>query len=295
MKKLFSLFAAAVMAVSMMAATTFTYSSSVDAQTKDGFTVTLAQGTGQNEPKAVNNYDTKVDEVRLYLGNTITVSGASITGVELTFTKQGAKDYATLSADGGNLVSGGTSTSNNDPKTDVWTGSATSVTFELGTKGQRILTKVVVYGEGGDTPTPPTPVGDEITVAEAEAIAGALKDNETTTTTYTIKGYVGTLFDPDFYLVAEAGGRSDLQVYKPTVDRALTKGDYVQVVGKLKKYISKAGKTTLEVVSATVTHIPGTGLAEIMQNAKVKKMFMKGQMLILKNNQVYDLSGRLIK
>lgn len=148
----------------------------------------------------------------------------------------------------------------------------------------------------GGTPTPPTPVGDEITVAEAEAIAGALKDNETTTTTYTIIGYVGTLYDGgDFYLVSEKGGRSDLQVYKPTVDKALTKDDYVKVVGKLQKYVSKKGNTILEVVSATVTHISETGLAEIMQNAKVKKMFMKGQMLILKNNQVYDLSGRLIK
>lgn len=405
MKKLFSLFAAAVMAVSMMAATTFTYGSSVDPQTKDGFTITLAQGAGQNAPKVVNNYETQVDEVRLYLGNTITVSGASITGVELTFTKQGAKDYATLSADAGNLVSGGVSTSNDDPKTDVWTGTASSVTFELGTKGQRILTKIVVYGEGGDTPptpptpptpsgdvtitglnyvdaiyydgywdfdfyndynyeeyyyiypevyfmcdeeatsgtsivgtytamyagywksandsieadddepvgtvtvtcveqgiynfvgsfvgtdgktytwnvqnvevyayngdtyeditltdggtpTPPTPTGDEITIAQAEEIAGALNDNETTTKTYTIKGYVGTLYDSgDFWLVSEPGGRSNLEVYKPTVDKALTKGDYVQVVGKLQKYVSKAGKTILEVVSATVTHIGDT-------------------------------------
>lgn len=105
----------------------------------------------------------------------------------------------------------------------------------------------------------PTPVGDEITVAEAEAIASALKDNEIPSTTYTIIGYVGTLYDSgDFYLVSEKGGRSDLQVYKPTVDRALTKGDYVQVVGKLHKYIPLSGKTTLEVVSATVTHIGDT-------------------------------------
>ncbi len=100
---------------------------------------------------------------------------------------------------------------------------------------------------------------DGISVAEAEQIAAALKDNEITTVTYTIQGYVGTLYDSgDFWLVAEAGGRSNLQVYKPTVDRALTKGDYVQVVGKLQKYVSKAGKQILEVVSATVTHIGDT-------------------------------------
>ncbi|MCQ2310283.1 MAG: hypothetical protein MJZ64_00830, partial [Paludibacteraceae bacterium] len=71
----------------------------------------------------------------------------------------------------------------------------------------------------------PTPVGDEITVAQAEEIAGALAEGATTTETYTINGYVGTLYDEgDFWLVSEAGGRSDLKVYRPTVDRALTKG-----------------------------------------------------------------------
>lgn len=260
----------------------------------------------------------------------------------------------------------------------------------------------------GGTPVPPTPVGDEITIAQAEEIAGALKDNETTTKTYTIKGYVGTLYDSgDFFLVAEAGGRSNLEVYHPTVDKALAKGDYVQVVGKLQKYVSKAGKTILEVVSATVTHIgdtpvpptpvgteinvakaeeiaaalgnneqtaetytvigyavkaydPSSGtqdiwmsdtkgakgnfmakkttstdgtifddeyiavtgkieknfyndkttlqiykgtakhlsetaLLKIMQNVKVKKMLMDGQVIILKGNQIYDLSGRVIE
>ncbi|MCQ2347696.1 MAG: hypothetical protein MJZ65_00735 [Paludibacteraceae bacterium] len=148
----------------------------------------------------------------------------------------------------------------------------------------------------GDTPTPPTPSGDEITVAEAEAIAGALKDNEITSTTYTIIGYVGTLYDSgDFWLVAEAGSKSNLQVYKPTVDYALTKGDYVKVVGKLEKYVSKAGNTVLEVVNATVTHISVTDLTEIMKNAKVKKMLKQGKVIILRDNKIFDLSGMQIR
>ncbi|MCQ2341602.1 MAG: hypothetical protein MJZ48_04025 [Paludibacteraceae bacterium] len=450
MKKLFSLLTMLVLATSaMMAATTFTYSTSVAPQTKDGFTVELGVGDNPNKqaPAAVVNYTTQANEVRMYVDNVITISGASITGVELTFTKQGSKDYATLSASTGNLVSGGTSTSIDDPKTDVWTGSASSITFALGTKGQRILTQIVVYGEGGDTPptpptpsgdvtvtglnyvdaifyedetygdywsfdfyndldeenyivtpyvyfvcnesttagtkiagtwtaydagyfetddeasgvytdeevpvgsltvtcvstgvynfvgsfvgedgktytwtlnnmevyayngdtyeeitltdgggtpTPPTPVGQEITIAEAEAIARALADNETTTVTYTIKGYVGTLFESsgDFYLVEEAGGRSDLEVYHPTVDRALTKGDYVQVVGKLQKYISKQGKTILEVVNATVTHISPSALMELPANVNVKKLMLQHKVLIMHNGHLFNMAGERVK
>lgn len=145
MKKIFSFLAAALLSISAMAATTFTFSNSVDSQTKDGFTVALAKGEGQSAP-AVNT--TNAPEVRLYAKNTITITGTGITRVDLTFSKQGQKPYATLAADGGNLAAGGESTSNEDKKTDTWTGSANSVTFTMGETGQRVLYSIVINGDG---------------------------------------------------------------------------------------------------------------------------------------------------
>ena len=153
MKKIFTLFFA-LTAVLTAAATTFNFTSSdAVSQTKDGITVTLSKASGNNDP-----FFSGSEEMRLYANNTITISGASLTGISLSFAKQGSKDYATLSASTGSLASGGTSTSNTDVKTDMWTGSASSVTFTLGSSGQRIITQIVVNGTGneGGNPSQPT-------------------------------------------------------------------------------------------------------------------------------------------
>jgi hypothetical protein len=158
MKKLFSVMTAVCLSMVMMAATTFTFTDSPDPQSQDGFTVTLAKGTGSTAPAAYDN------GVRLYASNTITVTGESITRIDIVCVKQGKKDYATLTADGGELVTGGTSASADDPKVDVWTGSASSVVFTLGASGQRVIKQVVINGDGTTpTPTPgpdPTPTPD---------------------------------------------------------------------------------------------------------------------------------------
>lgn len=149
MKKIFSFLAAALLSISAMAATTFTYSNSVDKQTKDGFSVTLDKGSGSSAP-VVNTTNTPV--VRLYAKNTITVEGTGITRLDLKFAMgRTDRDYTTASADCGSYVSGGVSTSDTDYKTDVWTGSANKVVITLGDKGQRSLHEIVINGEGGGT------------------------------------------------------------------------------------------------------------------------------------------------
>lgn len=116
---------------------------------QDGVTVSFDKGSGNNPPAWYDN------GLRLYAGNTITVSGSAITTVKLVFTKQGTKPYATLAANTGNLVSGGESSSADDQKADIWTGSATSVTFTLGASGQRLIKQIIVNGDttqvGGGT------------------------------------------------------------------------------------------------------------------------------------------------
>ena len=153
MKKLFTLFAMLAITLSSMATTFKFTSANAVSQTVDGITVTLSKASGNNDPFFSNS-----GEMRLYANNTITVSGTDITSISMTFTKQGSKDYATLSASTGSLVSGGTSTSTSDAKTDTWTGNAQSVTFTLGTTGQRIITELVVNGSGsGSNPSTPDP------------------------------------------------------------------------------------------------------------------------------------------
>ena len=143
MRKIFT-FLMICAAMSMSAATVFNYSDSVEPQTADGFTARLDKGAGNNAPAAYDN------NIRMYANNTITVVGTGITKVELTFTKQGSKAYATLTANAEGLVSGGESTGATDLKTDVWTGSTDSIVFTLGASGQRIIKRIVINRADGE-------------------------------------------------------------------------------------------------------------------------------------------------
>lgn len=135
------------------AATSFTFTSSSDvSQTKDGITVTLSKGAGSNDP-----FFSDGGEMRLYARNTITVTGASVTDISLTFAKQGTKEYATLTTSTGTLTTGGVSTSNTDNRTDTWSGDVASVTFTLGASGQRIIREITVVGNGADPSVPTDP------------------------------------------------------------------------------------------------------------------------------------------
>lgn len=126
--------------------------STADSRTIDGVTVSFGKGTGNVAPTVYDN------GLRLYAGNTVTVSGSGLTTISLTFTKQGTKAYAPLSASEGTLTGGGESTSADDLKTDVWNGSANTVTFTVGTPGQRLIKQIAVGAGGGTTPTDTTTV-----------------------------------------------------------------------------------------------------------------------------------------
>lgn len=145
MKKIFTLMAAAALTLTA-SATTFTFQNETSmVQTKDGITVTLSQGSGNNAPAYYSN------GMRLYANNTITVSGGDLSNIAISCAKQGDKGYASMTASTGKLTSGGESTSGSNIVTDTWTGTAQSVTFTLGT-GQRLIVQVVVNGDGSEIP-----------------------------------------------------------------------------------------------------------------------------------------------
>ena len=261
MKKVFTFVAAALCAVTMSAATTFTFASINDAnKTKNGITLTIAKGGGQNDPA----WNDKASQLRVYAKNTITISGSNITKVELTCGKtKSDKEYASMTADKGNLVSGGQSTTVGSFVTDTWTGNVNEVVFTIGEKGQRCIEEIVVTtngegggegedgddGDGGDEEQD----GETITVAKALEIGDALAKGGKTTTEYLVKGYVVTAYDFDtehknqsFYLSDDKDAERGDFFAKYTTGDIVKEGDLVIVSGNIEKY-EKNGKTTIEI------------------------------------------------
>ena len=138
-------------ALSLFAETEFTFSTSADMnQTKDGITMLIGQGNGQTAPTVTTDYETQKPEMRVYAGNTITISGENLTNIQLVCAKSSSSNniYTGLSASVGVLVSGGVAEDKNDWKVDRWTGSTDLVVFTFsGSKGQRRIKRILIDGE----------------------------------------------------------------------------------------------------------------------------------------------------
>lgn len=151
MKKIFTLLTILCFAWNTKAETEFTFTEATDMnQTIDGITVVIAKGKGNNNPYFTTDYETNLPEMRLYIGNTITISSdIELTNIQLVFSKSSASNklYAGLSASTGDLVSGGESADKNDWKLDTWTGEATEVVFTLTGTGQRRIKRILIDGE----------------------------------------------------------------------------------------------------------------------------------------------------
>lgn len=138
------------LSMSVWGETVFTFAAAGDmSQTIDGISLSIAKGSGQNNPTVTTDYETQQPEMRLYTGNTITISGNELKDIQLVCAKSSSSNnkYTGLSASTGELVSGGEAADKNDWKVDHWTGNATSVVFTLTGKGQRRIQKIVVGGE----------------------------------------------------------------------------------------------------------------------------------------------------
>ena len=111
MKKIFGLLVILCFTLGSYAETVFTFTSAADmSQTKDGFSLVIAKGEGQTAPTVTKDYQTQEPEMRLFVGNTITVSAdETLTDIQMVFAKSSAsnKPYTGLSASVGTLVSGG--------------------------------------------------------------------------------------------------------------------------------------------------------------------------------------------
>ena len=157
MKKLFSLLTLALLTMSAWAAKDVTIDFSaqdyanaevVESLTVDDVTVTFAQGTHQS---TAPTYYTSGTAIRIYVGNTMTVSTAGtdpITKIEFTYASGTGNDWTSACVDDGSYDNG------------VWAGSASSVLFtNRKTNQARIVSMVVTLGgevvEIIDAPTLP--------------------------------------------------------------------------------------------------------------------------------------------
>ena len=151
MKKIFTILSVLCFAFNAVAETEFTFTEATDMnQTIDDITVVVAKGKGNNNPYFTTDYETNLPEMRLYIGNTITISSdIELTNIQLVFAKSSASNklYAGLSASTGDLVSGGESADKNDRKVDTWAGEATQVVFTLTGTGQRQIQRILIDGE----------------------------------------------------------------------------------------------------------------------------------------------------
>lgn len=102
---------------------------------------------------------------------------------------------------------------------------------------------------------------DTVSVAEALAIGNALEDNAYTDNPYVVIGFVTKAYEPDsgytnqnFYMADDPDARGDFYVYRCTPDQKVATGDYLQVFGKIQKYVGSKG-TTIELSYGQAKHV----------------------------------------
>lgn len=102
---------------------------------------------------------------------------------------------------------------------------------------------------------------DTVTVAQALEIGNALEDNAYTDNPYVVIGYVVKAYDPDegktqqnFYMADELNVKGDFYAYKANPDSKIVAGDYVELFGKIQKYVGSKG-TTIELSYGTAKHL----------------------------------------
>ena len=141
---------------------------------------------------------------------------------------------------------------------------------------------------------------DTVSVSEALEIGNALADNAYTDNPYVVIGYVTKAYDPDegktqqnFYMADYPDDRGDFYAYKANPDSKISDGDYIQLFGKIQKYVGQKG-TTIELSYGTATHLEApkvdTIAATVAQAFAVGSALPEGE----KTEDVYAVTGIVI-
>lgn len=155
-------------------------------------------------------------------------------------------------------------------------------------------------------------VAQEVTVAEALAVAQALDVNATSTDYYAITGYISGIVTAyseqygniSFWMSDAADDAQNFQAYRAKCDASiadkLVVGAKVKVTDKLKHYYKAADEEhpddlhTYETNGGgTVILIQGAGVEDINVNVPAVKFIENGRIIILRNGVRYDVQGRI--
>lgn len=149
----------------------------------------------------------------------------------------------------------------------------------------------------------PAPTGDAISVAEALTIGNALADNASTAETYVVEGYVAKLMgtyntqygSQTFFMDSVPGdgtGHYDFEAYQCTLAApGVALGDKVRVTGKILKYVSGSGNTTIEIKQGSVEILSHTAVEELHAKVSASKRIEAGRMVIYQGNRRFTSTG----
>lgn len=150
---------------------------------------------------------------------------------------------------------------------------------------------------------------DTLSVADAVTIALALENNETSTETYAVRGYVAKIYEEyneqysnlSIYMTDDATSTfGDLQCRRASIDaeaaQALAPHDKVLIVGKLTNNFYNEtntaqiyqGKLTVEEKAQAIEKI-------LMNDPQIKKVIMDGVVYIVRDGKMFDLQGAQVR
>ena len=156
----------------------FAHEAAMTTLTSNGLTLTFAQGANaSNAPRYWINENSGEGSLRMYGGNTLTISGGTITKVVITFATESNSQNNTISANTGTFT------------TDTWVGSTDSLTLTIsGTSGHRRIASIAITVGGSDSTGggTTTPGGDTTGGDNTPTTPGGNVDGEVTGNTVTI-------------------------------------------------------------------------------------------------------------
>lgn len=150
---------------------------------------------------------------------------------------------------------------------------------------------------------------DTLNVTDAVAVAMALGDNETSTATYAVIGYVAKVKDAfnsqynneSFYMTDEAvtaESYGDLYAYRCKIAApGCEVGDRVLVVGKLKNnFYNDKNSAQFEASASQGTVLWRTAIENILMNdTKINKVIVDGVLYIVRDGKIFTVQGQEVK
>ena len=161
------------------------------------------------------------------------------------------------------------------------------------------LNGVGFYDMWGEIEETANPNIQDVTCAEASQIAAGLSHNSPTSQTYNVLGYVtetdGVVSKGQqiFWMADTENGGQVFQCYWGNVPEAIQVGDYVSLKGNILRYNS-----TYEIKHGDVLLLErksSEGIDDIEVTSPATKILRDGQILILRGDKTYTITGTAIK